>query len=84
MVDAAGLAIRNQQAVNQLTNPAIEPTVKIPEFKACAAAVEKLETPRSTVRGEATEHFTPENAPQLFPYTVGETNKYLRKESGTH
>ena len=32
-------------AVNQLTNPAVEPTVKIPEYKACAATVEKTGTP---------------------------------------
>ncbi len=74
----------SQQAVNQLTNPAVEPTVKIPEFKACAAAVEKLQAPSSAVGGKATENFTPENAPQLFPYSVGETNKYLRKESPAH
>jgi assimilatory nitrate reductase catalytic subunit len=30
-------------AVNQLTNPAVDPTVKIPEYKACAAAVERLD-----------------------------------------
>jgi assimilatory nitrate reductase catalytic subunit len=29
------------QAVNLLTNPALEPSVKIPEYKACAATVEK-------------------------------------------
>ncbi|HST90342.1 MAG TPA: molybdopterin dinucleotide binding domain-containing protein, partial [Ktedonobacterales bacterium] len=36
-------------AANQLTNPAVEPTVKIPEYKACAARVEKLAaTPAAT------------------------------------
>ena len=29
-------------AVNQLTNPALDPTSKIPEYKACAARVEKI------------------------------------------
>ncbi len=29
-------------AVNQLTNPALDPTSKIPEFKACAARIEKI------------------------------------------
>jgi len=31
-------------AVNQLTNPALDPVSKIPEFKACAARVEKIHT----------------------------------------
>jgi assimilatory nitrate reductase catalytic subunit len=31
-----------QQAANQLTNPALDPTSKIPEYKACAARVEKI------------------------------------------
>ena len=29
-------------AANQLTNPALDPTSKIPEFKACAARLEKI------------------------------------------
>ena len=33
-----------QLAVNQLTNPALDPVSKIPEFKSCAARVEKLHT----------------------------------------
>jgi assimilatory nitrate reductase catalytic subunit len=31
-----------QLAVNQLTNPALDPTSKIPEYKACAARIEKI------------------------------------------
>jgi assimilatory nitrate reductase catalytic subunit len=31
-------------AVNQLTNPVLDPTSKIPEFKACAARIEKIHT----------------------------------------
>ncbi len=62
----------HEGAVNQLTNPAVEPTVKIPEYKACAAAVEKLDTPL-TPRGAATENRTAESAPAMFPYTVGES-----------
>jgi assimilatory nitrate reductase catalytic subunit len=61
-------------AANQLTNPAVDPTVKIPEYKACAATVEKLSTP--TQPGEptgVTENYTPDNAPKMFPYTIGET-----------
>ncbi|MBI2939404.1 MAG: molybdopterin oxidoreductase family protein [Chloroflexi bacterium] len=35
----------HEQAVNQLTNPAVDPTVKIPEYKVCAATVERLPSP---------------------------------------
>jgi assimilatory nitrate reductase catalytic subunit len=62
----------NCQAVNQLTSPAVEPTVKIPEYKACAATVEKLSAPLTT-GGDATINNTPESDPKMFPYTVGET-----------
>ena len=31
-----------ESAANVLTNPAFDPTAKIPEFKACAVKVEKL------------------------------------------
>jgi assimilatory nitrate reductase catalytic subunit len=31
-------------AANQLTNPALDPTSKIPEYKACAARIEKIHT----------------------------------------
>jgi assimilatory nitrate reductase catalytic subunit len=62
----------HRQAVNQLTNPVTDPTVKIPEYKACAAAIERLDTPIAEAR-PATENFTPETAPKLFPYVVGET-----------
>jgi assimilatory nitrate reductase catalytic subunit len=60
-------------AANQLTNPAVDPTVKIPEYKVCAAALERLDAPRPLADGGARENFTPENAPKMFPYTVGET-----------
>lgn len=63
----------HRQAVNQLTNPAVEPTVKIPEYKACAATVERIDAPLPTTPQQATENFTAENAPRMFPYTVGET-----------
>jgi assimilatory nitrate reductase catalytic subunit len=35
----------NQQAANILTNPVLEPMNKIPEYKVCAAAVEKATEP---------------------------------------
>lgn len=65
-----------RQAINQLTNPAVEPDVKIPEYKVCAATVEKLGQPvreAGDSRKRVTINLTPENAPAMFPYTVGET-----------
>ncbi|HEX6032410.1 MAG TPA: molybdopterin-dependent oxidoreductase, partial [Tepidiformaceae bacterium] len=59
-------------AVNQLTNPAVDPTVKIPEYKVCAATVEPVNAPVSR-DGAAKENFNPETMPQMFPYAVGET-----------
>jgi assimilatory nitrate reductase catalytic subunit len=56
-----------------LTNPAVDPTVKIPEYKACAAALERLGGPAVAPANGACENFTPENAPKMFPYAVGET-----------
>jgi assimilatory nitrate reductase catalytic subunit len=35
----------HNQAVNILTNPVLEPMMKIPEYKVCAAAIQKTETP---------------------------------------
>jgi assimilatory nitrate reductase catalytic subunit len=60
-------------AVNLLTNPAVDPTVKIPEYKACAATVERLDAPAAPDGREATVNFTPANAPKMFPYAIGET-----------
>lgn len=62
----------HRHAVNQLTNPVVDPGVKIPEYKVCAATIEKLDAP--VVTGEPpVENFTPETAPKMFPYVVGET-----------
>ena len=62
----------HMDSVNQLTNPAVEPTVKIPEYKACAAAVERLDaTAAPPVPARA--NFTAESDPKMFPYEVGET-----------
>jgi assimilatory nitrate reductase catalytic subunit len=63
----------HRQAVNQLTNPAVDPTVKIPEYKACAAAIERLDAPAPAAPGQAKINFTPESEPKLFPYVMGET-----------
>jgi assimilatory nitrate reductase catalytic subunit len=40
-----------QLAVNQLTNPALDPTSKIPEFKACAARIDKIHTRQLPILG---------------------------------
>ena len=63
----------HRQSVNQLTNPAVEPTVKIPEFKACAAAIERIDAPPAPSPEGPRVNLTPENAPKMFPYTIGET-----------
>jgi assimilatory nitrate reductase catalytic subunit len=62
----------HEWAVNQLTVPAVDPTVKIPEYKVCAAAIERLDGPEAPP-GLPTINFTPESAPAMFPYAVGET-----------
>ncbi|MGI8405149.1 MAG: formate dehydrogenase subunit alpha [Thermomicrobiales bacterium] len=64
----------HRAAVNQLTNSAVDETVKIPEYKACAATIEKLDRSSSTTTGgSAKENFTPKDRPKMFPYDVGET-----------
>jgi len=60
----------HRQAVNQLTNAAVDPTVRIPEFKCCAARIEKLDVPSAMAATGATENFTADNAPAMFPYQV--------------
>jgi assimilatory nitrate reductase catalytic subunit len=39
-------------AANQLTNPALDPTSKIPEYKACAARIEKIHSRKLPILGE--------------------------------
>ncbi len=68
------------EAVNQVTNPAVDPGVKIPEYKVCAARVEKIAAPPVPGLDGARENFTPENAPKMFPYAVGETKTPATKE----
>ncbi len=70
------------QAVNQLTNPAVDPTVKIPEYKVCAATVEKLSVPSVTPAMDGvTTNFTPKDTPKMFPYTIGETKNQSEKDA---
>lgn len=59
------------EAVNQVTNPAVDPGVKIPEYKACAAALERLVTPIPAVAPANRRHSAQEQ-PAMFPYEVGE------------
>jgi assimilatory nitrate reductase catalytic subunit len=62
----------HEDAVNQLTNPAVEPACKIPEYKACAARVDKIGAPAPPPGATATINLTPENSPRMFPYALGE------------
>ncbi|HEY8559233.1 MAG TPA: formate dehydrogenase subunit alpha [Pyrinomonadaceae bacterium] len=41
-----------QLAANQLTNPALDPTSKIPEYKACAARIEKIHARELPILGK--------------------------------
>jgi len=74
----------HEQAVNQLTNPAVEPAVKIPEYKVCAATLERIDSPMPATRQKAKENLTPENAPRMFPYTIGETKLPPEKQGNPH
>jgi assimilatory nitrate reductase catalytic subunit len=69
-----------RDAANLLTSPAVDPTVKIPEYKACAARVEKLDIP-AREGGSARVNFTPESAPKMFPYTIGEVQDPPSKDA---
>ncbi|MCC6328433.1 MAG: formate dehydrogenase subunit alpha [Acidobacteria bacterium] len=42
-----------QQAANQLTNPALDPVSKIPEYKACSARIEKIHSRELPILGTA-------------------------------
>jgi assimilatory nitrate reductase catalytic subunit len=63
----------HREAVNLLTNPAVEPTVKIPEYKVSAATIERLDQPERAPGEAPTINYTPDTAPKMFPYAVGET-----------
>jgi assimilatory nitrate reductase catalytic subunit len=70
------------QAVNQLTTSASDPAVKIPEFKACAAALERLGTPDAP-KAEPVRNFDARSAPEMFPYASGERSPPGEEESET-
>jgi assimilatory nitrate reductase catalytic subunit len=64
----------HEGAVNQLTIAAVEPNCKIPEYKTCAAALERLDAPRNGhPDATALVNFTPETTPMMFPYVAGES-----------
>jgi assimilatory nitrate reductase catalytic subunit len=68
------------QAVNQLTNPAVDPGVKIPEYKVCAAAVERLDAEWDLTGEGPRINFTPASAPKMFPYAHGESQSDAEQE----
>lgn len=69
----------HREAVNQLTNPAVDPVVKIPEYKVCAARIEPVDVPLTAATG-AKENLTPANAPKMFPYVTGESRTPVEEE----
>ncbi|HEU5229739.1 MAG TPA: molybdopterin oxidoreductase family protein, partial [Ktedonobacteraceae bacterium] len=71
----------HEHAVNQLTNPAVDQVVKIPEYKVCAATIEKLDQPEAPTPDGYTVNFTPEDTPKMFPYTVGETKGQTERKA---
>jgi assimilatory nitrate reductase catalytic subunit len=71
------------QAVNQVTSSASDPGVKIPEFKACAAALERAEAPREG-RAAPRENYDARTAPAMFPYASGERGSEEEEERKTY
>src|SRR5688572_33186915 len=59
-------------AVNQLTNPVLDPTSKIPEYKACAARVEKIHTRELPILGKGRKGASP---------SEGRKGRYVRKRT---
>ena len=70
----------NKQAVNLLTNPAVDPVVKIPEYKVCAAAIERLDVTVPATVAAPRRNFTPMTAPKMFPYVAGEGHAPAEEE----
>jgi assimilatory nitrate reductase catalytic subunit len=71
----------HRQAVNQLTNPAVDPTAKIPEYKVSAAAVERLDQPPQPLSEPPTVRHTPATQPKMFPYASGEGQEPAEREA---
>lgn len=74
----------HRQAVNQVTSSASDPAVKIPEFKVCAAAVERADAPVAVAAVEGPrENFDPAGTPEMFPYRTGAGDSPDERESKT-
>jgi assimilatory nitrate reductase catalytic subunit len=71
----------HREAANLLTSRAVEPSVKIPEYKISAAAVERLDQPERALGAPPIFNYTPDSAPEMFPYAVGEVKA---STAGTH
>ena len=71
----------HREAANLLTSRAVEPSVKIPEYKISAAAVELLDQPERALGAPPIFNYTPDSAPEMFPYAVGEVKA---STAGTH
>jgi assimilatory nitrate reductase catalytic subunit len=70
-----------RQAVNLLTNPAVDPTSKIPEYKVSAAAVARLDEPERAYAEGPGINFTAESSPRMFPYAMGEDRSESVREA---
>jgi assimilatory nitrate reductase catalytic subunit len=71
----------HRQAVNQLTNPAVDPTAKIPEYKVSAAAVERLDQPERPLPEPPLARHTAAAEPQMFPYASGQRQEPAEREA---
>jgi assimilatory nitrate reductase catalytic subunit len=71
----------HRQAVNQLTNPAVDPTAKIPEYKVSAATVERLDQPERPLSEPPSVRHSPSTAPAMFPYASGERQGPAEREA---
>ena len=61
-----------RKSANQLTISAQDPISKIPEYKVCAASVERLDADDDTTGEGPQVNFTPASTPKMFPYAQGE------------
>jgi assimilatory nitrate reductase catalytic subunit len=74
--------VHAQRRLRRDAEPAVDPTVKIPEYKVCAAIIERLDA-TATKDGAAKLNFTPETTPAMFPYAVGETKPTPAGKAGS-
>jgi assimilatory nitrate reductase catalytic subunit len=55
-------------------------TVKIPEYKVCAARVERADVEPAPITQGPTVHLTPAANPRMFPYVTGESRTPVEEE----